>query len=47
MNDANVDAVIEDLRFRHGVLKPVPEGSAFAAGDWALATWWRKRATRS
>jgi trigger factor len=36
VTDEDVNRVVEDLRFRHGVLKPVPEGTGFATGDWAL-----------
>lgn len=36
VKDEDVAKVIEDLRFRKGVLKPVPEGAGFAPGDWAL-----------
>jgi trigger factor len=36
VKDEDVAGIIENLRFRKGVLKPVPEGSGFAAGDWAL-----------
>jgi trigger factor len=38
VTDAEVDDVVEDLRRRRGVLKHLPEGVGFAAGDYALAS---------
>jgi trigger factor len=36
VTDDDIAEVIEDIRFRHGVLKPLAEGASFATGDWAL-----------
>jgi trigger factor len=37
VTDEEVNRVIEDLRMRRGVLKPVPGDSGFAAGDYLLS----------
>jgi trigger factor len=38
VEDADVDEVVEDLRMRRAVLKPVQEDAGFAPGDYALAS---------